>query len=116
MICKLQQRREEEAQEAENRPSSKEKHEEHESPSEAKLLPPAATDKAHKAVDDDAEAGEAWVQLEGASGKTYFWNRMSNSTGWVLPQGVKAKWTGEKSSNGRTYYYNDEGQTVWILP
>jgi len=59
---------------------------------------------------------EAWVEVKSKGGKTYFWNRCSNSCSWALPASVVAKWTSHKSAEGRTYYYDRDGSVVWVMP
>lgn len=59
---------------------------------------------------------EAWVEVKSKAGKTYFWNRSSNSCSWALPDGVSAKWISHKSAEGRTYYYDRDGCVVWVMP
>ena len=42
-----------------------------------------------------------WVQLrERHAGKTYFWNRRTNSTVWQGPAGVEVVWYGERNEEG----------------
>lgn len=59
---------------------------------------------------------DAWVELLVQSGGSYFWNRKSGERTWELPQGRLAKWVGQKSSGGRTYYWTEGGKAVWTLP
>jgi len=81
--------------------------------------PPPAGDGAEQVAANsaaNASADHAWVQLATKTGQMYFWNRVHNSTGWVLPRGVQASWVGQKGPGGRTYYWNHKGETVWNLP
>eukprot|EP00928_Gymnodinium_smaydae_P087495 TRINITY_DN71751_c0_g1_i1.p1 TRINITY_DN71751_c0_g1~~TRINITY_DN71751_c0_g1_i1.p1 ORF type:complete len:627 (-),score=98.10 TRINITY_DN71751_c0_g1_i1:519-2399(-) len=59
---------------------------------------------------------EALVKLTSRDGRIYFWDRRTGACRWELPSGVKAKWTGEKAKDGRTYYWSDEGKAVWKMP
>ena len=43
-----------------------------------------------------------WVQLrEHYAGKTYYWNRRTDSTVWQAPAGVEVVWIGERNEEGR---------------
>lgn len=69
------------------------------------------------ASDEKVVLDEAWVEVNAKDGKTYYWDRLSNSCKWALPAGIKAKWVSHKSAEGRTYYCNrDGGATVWTMP
>lgn len=68
-------------------------------------------------LDGETVFDEAWVEVKAKDGKTYFWDRLSNSCKWALPAGIRAKWVSHKSAEGRTYYCNrDGGATVWTMP
>jgi hypothetical protein len=62
------------------------------------------------AVDD------ALVAVKSKDGKMYYWNRSTNQCCWTLPAGIRAKWTSQKSPEGRSYYFDDGGHSVWVLP
>ena len=48
-----------------------------------------------------------WVRLrEKHAGKTYFWNRRTNSTVWRAPAGVEVVWYGEKDEVGGVWYWH----------
>lgn len=59
---------------------------------------------------------ETWVKVTSKQGKSYYWDRSSNSCSWQLPVGVKNRWTSYKSSENRTYYCDASGSTAWTLP
>ena len=48
-----------------------------------------------------------WVRIrEKHAGKTYFWNRRTNSTVWRAPAGVEVVWYGEKDEEGGVWYWH----------
>ena len=50
-----------------------------------------------------------WVRLrERHAGKTYFWNRRTNSTVWQAPAGVEVVWYGERDEEGGIWYWHRE--------
>ena len=50
-------------------------------------------------------------------GKTYFWNRRTNSTVWLAPDGVEVVWYGEKDEEGRVWYWHrDTRVSTFLLP
>ena len=59
-----------------------------------------------------------WVRLnERHVGKTYFWNRRTNSTVWLAPDGVEVVWYGEKDEEGRVWYWHrDTRVSTFLLP
>ena len=47
------------------------------------------------------EVSVEWVRLrERHAGKTFFWNRRTNSTVWRAPAGVRVVWVGERNEEG----------------
>ena len=59
-----------------------------------------------------------WVQLwERFAGKTYYWNRRTNSTVWQTPPGVKVVWIGERNEEGGVWYWHrDTRVRTYTLP
>ena len=59
-----------------------------------------------------------WVRLrEKHAGKTYFWNRRTNSSVWRAPDGVNAVWYGEKDEKGGVWcWHRDTRVSTFILP
>ena len=59
-----------------------------------------------------------WVRLrEKHAGKTYFWNRRTNSTVWRAPAGVEVVWYGEKDEEGGVWYWHrDTRVSTFDLP
>ena len=64
------------------------------------------------------EGSVEWVRLrERHAGKTYFWNRRTNSTVWRAPAGVEVVWYGEKDEEGGVWYWHrDTRATTFELP
>ena len=64
------------------------------------------------------EVSVEWVRLrERHAGKTYFWNRRTNSTVWRAPAGVEVVWYGEKDEEGRGWYWHrDTRVSTFELP
>ena len=58
-----------------------------------------------------------WVQLrERHAGKTYYWNRCTNSTVWQAPAGVEVVWIGERNEGrGVWYWHGDTRVTAFDL-
>ena len=53
------------------------------------------------------EVSVEWVRLrEKHAGKTYFWNRRTNSTVWRAPAGVEVVWYSEKDEVGGVWYWH----------
>ena len=51
------------------------------------------------------------------AGRTYFWNRRTNSTVWRAPAGVDVVWYGEKDEKGGVYYWHrDTRVSTLFLP
>ena len=65
-----------------------------------------------------AAAQLEWVRLnERHVGKTYFWNRRTNGTVWLAPDGVEVVWYGEKDQEGRVWYWHrDTRISTFDLP
>jgi len=60
---------------------------------------------------------EAWVETKSSKGKTYFWDRRTSERSWVLPAGVKAKWTSHNAGlDGRTYFSDCSGKIFYQMP
>ena len=59
-----------------------------------------------------------WVRLrETNAGKTYFWNRRTNSTVWRAPAGVEVVWYGEKDEEGGVWHWHrDTRVSTFDLP
>ena len=59
-----------------------------------------------------------WVRLrEKHSGRTYFWNRRTNSTVWRALAGVDVVWYGEKDEEGGVWYWHrDTRVSTFELP
>jgi len=66
--------------------------------------------------DSDAVISEAIVKVISKDGKTYYWDRVSNACIWDLPAGIIHKWVSHKSKEGRTYYSDSNGCSIWALP
>ena len=48
-----------------------------------------------------------WVRLrERNTGKTYYWNRRTNSTVWQAPSGVEVVWYSERDEEGGIWYWH----------
>ena len=63
----------------------------------SELPPHPSSSTAAAQLEDSVE----WVRLrEKHAGKTYFWNRRTNSTVWRAPAGVEVVWYGEKNEKG----------------
>ena len=64
------------------------------------------------------EVSVEWVRLmERHAGKTYFWNRRTNSTVWQAPAGVEVVWYGERDEEGRIWYWHrDTCVSTFVLP
>ena len=64
------------------------------------------------------EVSVEWVRLrERHAGKTYFWNRRTNSTVWQAPAGVEVVWIGERNEEGGVWYWHrDTRVRTKILP
>ena len=64
------------------------------------------------------EGSVEWVRLrECHAGKTFFWNRRTNSTVWRAPAGVEVVWYGERNEEGAVYYwYRDTRASTFDLP
>ena len=51
------------------------------------------------------------------AGKTYFWNRRTNSTVWQAPAGVEVVWYGERDEEGEVYFWHrDTRVSTFDLP
>ena len=64
------------------------------------------------------EGSVEWVRFrEKHAGKTYFWNRRTNSAVWRAPTGVDVVWYGEKDEEGGVWYWHrDTRVSTFILP
>ena len=64
------------------------------------------------------EGSVEWVRLrERHAGKTYFWNRPTNSTVWQAPAGVEVVWYGERDEEGGIWYWHrDTRVSTFDLP
>ena len=64
------------------------------------------------------EGSVEWVRFrEMHAGKTYYWNRRTNSTVWRAPAGVDVVWYGEKDEKGGVYFWHrDTRVSTFILP
>ena len=64
------------------------------------------------------EGSVEWVRLrEKHTGKTYFWNRRTNSTVWKPPPGVSVVWYGEKDEKGGVWFWHkDTRVSTFDLP
>ena len=64
------------------------------------------------------EVSVEWVRLrERHAGKSYFWNRRTNSTVWQAPAGVEVVWYGERDEEGEVYYWHrDTRVSTFDLP
>ena len=64
------------------------------------------------------EGSVEWVRLrEKHAGKTYFWNRRTNSTVWKPPPGVSVVWYGEKDEKGGVWFWHkDTRVSTFDLP
>ena len=64
------------------------------------------------------EGSVEWVRFrEKHAGKTYFWNRRTNSTVWRAPAGVDVVWIGERNEEGGVWYWHrDTRVSTFILP
>ena len=63
------------------------------------------------------EGSVEWVRLrEKHAGKTYFWNRRTNSTVWRAPEGVDVVWYGEKDEEGRGWYWHRDTRVSTFEP
>ena len=64
------------------------------------------------------EGSVEWVRLrEKHAGKTYFWNRRTNSTVWRAPAGVEVVWYGEKDEGGGVWFWHkDTRVSTFELP
>lgn len=63
------------------------------------------------------ESNNDWVGFQADDGRTYYWNRRSDTTTWQRPVDVAVNWYGFKDADGAQFYWNaiDES-TTWILP
>ena len=53
------------------------------------------------------EVSVEWVRLrERHAGKTYFWNRRTNSTVWQAPAGVEVVWYGTRDEKGVLFFWH----------
>ena len=53
------------------------------------------------------EVSVEWVRLrQRHAGKTYFWNRRTESTVWQAPAGVEVVWYGERDEEGGIWYWH----------
>jgi len=62
---------------------------------------------------------ETWVKLASPSGEVYYWNRLSKACTWQAPAGVEIVWSGQRCSDGRTYFWKQGGDgkdARWALP
>ena len=66
----------------------------------------------------EQEVSVEWVRLrERHAGKTYFWNRRTNSTVWQAPAGVEVVWYAERTEEGGIWYwYRDTRVSTFDLP
>ena len=80
----------------------------------SELPPHPSSSTAAAQLEDSVE----WVRLrEKHAGKTYFWNRRTNSTVWRAPAGVEVVWYGEKDEKGGVWYWHrDTRGSVFDLP
>ena len=64
------------------------------------------------------EGSVEWVRFrEKHAGRTYFWNRRTNSTVWRAPAGVDVVWYGEKDEKGGVWYWHrDTRVSTFFLP
>ena len=64
------------------------------------------------------EGSVEWVRLrERHAGKTFFWNRRTNSTVWRAPAGVEVVWFGERNEQGAVcYWHRDTRASTFDLP
>lgn len=59
----------------------------------------------------------AWVKIPSPAGdKFYYWNPAQSRTIWALPDGEVCDWQAATTPEGKTYYYNGQGRTVWDPP
>jgi len=85
-------------------------------------LQPEAAKPEHSEPDDkqcshsDVVISEAIVKVISRDGKAYYWDRVSNACIWSLPAGIVHKWVSHKSKEGRTYYSDRNGCSIWALP
>ena len=80
----------------------------------SELPPHSSSWTAAAQLEDSVE----WVRLrEKHAGKTYFWNRRTNSTVWKPPPGVSVVWYGEKDEKGGVWYWHrDTRVSTFDLP
>ena len=80
----------------------------------SELPPHSSSWTAAAQLEDSVE----WVRLrEKHAGKTYFWNRRTNSTVWRDPAGVEVVWYGEKDEVGGVWYWHrDTRVSTFDLP
>ena len=58
-----------------------------------------------------------WVELCDANGRTNFWNRRSQATGWKTPPGVQTVWVGERGEEGGIWYWHRRARaSTYTLP
>ena len=64
------------------------------------------------------EVSVEWVRLrERHAGKIDYWNRRTNSTVWLAPDGVEVVWYGEKDEKGGVWYWHrDTRVSTFDLP
>ena len=82
--------------------------------SRSELPPHSSSWTAAAQLEDSVE----WVRLrDKIAGKTYFWNRRTNSTVWRAPAGVEVVWNGEKDEEGGIWYWHrDTRVSTFVLP
>ena len=66
----------------------------------------------------DSDGSDVWVLVRSPDiGKSYFWNRRTNSTSSVSLAGVEVVWVAEKPERGNVWYWNQvTGLTAHKLP
>ena len=66
----------------------------------------------------DSDGSDVWVLVRPPDiGKSYYWNRRTNSTTRVAPAGVEVVWVVEKPERGNVLYWNQvTGLTAHKLP
>ena len=66
----------------------------------------------------DSDGSDVWVLVCPPDiGKSYYWNRRTNSTTRVAPAGVEVVWVAEKPERGNVWYWNQvTGLTAHKLP
>ena len=64
------------------------------------------------------EGSVEWVRLrERHAGKTFFWNRRTNSTVWRAPAGVEVVWFDERNEEGAVFcWHRDTRASTFDLP